>query len=379
MKFFSIPMIILWSFSNHAGLKVATYNLGLAHTFVPLAKERRPHLAEALVSLPTDVLCLQEVWNEKDRKYILKALKDSHPYQYTTPIKNVKSKKQPTCSLGDIFGGGEFITYIKKATKNCRKLKDQDFLKCILITYRPILENLKQNNRECAAALMGQFGKHPLVALLTVLNPFVGAGMFIYEGSNGLMLLSKYPLSKKRLLDMAAISTLTKRGALIAQVNAQTKKYQAVCTHLSANLSTIPYMGTYSGWGEENKEQFVHLLKEIQSSTLPTILMGDFNCGLGNPQFSLDPNFEDSCRLISTTNFSDHFAENNPECTSCSETSNSLNAGKITNTLIDHIYLRGVSAASSQVIFKEKVTVESKTGKLLTNLSDHFGILVELE
>ena len=379
MRHYLILIIVLASLTmtSYAGLKLATYNLGLAHTYVPLAKERRPHLTKALVDSKIDVLCLQEVWNGEDRQHLLKSLQGSHPHQYVTPIKNVKSKQWPTCRPWNLFGKGKFISCMRK---NCNKLKGDDITNCILTTCGPALEKLKQDNRECATSLMAQVGKSPIHALLTVLNPFARAGVFSYKGSNGLMLLSKYPLSGQRLFDMTSISTLTKRAALVAEVNAKDAKYQVLCTHLTANLSSkVPYTGVFSGWDKENRVQFTTLIKEASRKALPTIMMGDFNCGLAQPQHSIDPHVEASCHLITDTGFHDHLADNNPQCTFCSESKNTLNEGKTKNYFIDHIYVLGATVALSQVIFKEKVIIQKAGKDHSSNLSDHFGILVELE
>ena len=54
-----ILFITLCVFSHIALSKsVMTYNVGLAHTFVPLAKERLPHIMDALKREQGDVVCL---------------------------------------------------------------------------------------------------------------------------------------------------------------------------------------------------------------------------------------------------------------------------------------------------------------------------------
>ncbi len=380
MKLFLALTAILLCFSAQAGLKVATYNLGLAHTYVPLAKERLPHLAKAIASADVDVFCLQEVWEKKDRKKIAQALKKTHSHQHMTPIRQVRASGwPPTCRPWDLFGKGKVVSCMYK---ECGDLEGDDHTDCVIKKCGSALENLKQKNRDCAAALMAQVGKHPAIGLINVLNPFRNAGLFTYKGSDGLMLLSKYPLSEQRFFDLSSISALTKRGALVADVDVEGKKHRVLCTHLSANLEgDVPYTGTFAGWGEENKAQFASLLEEASTTGLPTVLMGDFNCGLGDPARSLDPEFEDSCRLIFATSFVDALAENNPECTFCSSAVNNLNQGhsRDKNRLIDHIYVKGAHPVSSQVFFKEKVTVKTKKGEVLTNLSDHFGVWVELD
>ena len=376
MKFFLMLVTALWSFSNHAGLKFITYNLGLAHGYVPLVKERLPHLKKALASSSGDVLCLQEVWEKRDQKKILESLRGAYPYQYTSPIKNIKSKRSPACRWRELFGKDRPMSCLMK---NCFRSKHtgESIPHCLLRTCYSTLKNLAEENSECVGALMAQTGRNPFLALPRVLMG--RSGLFAYEGSNGLMLLSKYPLLKASLLDLSSLSTLINRGALVAEIQVKDKSYKIMCTHLAANLSgKVPYLGGLGTWAEENKAQLALLLKEALDSGLPTLLMGDLNCGLGHQQFSLRPNFESSCRLVEGSDLTDHLAENNPECTHCS--SNTFNKGQNKNILIDHIYVRGAAVRSSQVIFKEQVTVEIKNkGETLTHLSDHFGVLLELD
>lgn len=372
-KFF---IFIFWPLASHTDATFTTYNLGLAHGFVPLAKERLPHLANTLATFPTDVLCLQEVWTEQDRQFITEALQSSFPYQFLTPIENIKSNKRPACLPWNLFGKGKFVSCMNS---NCKKLKGDEFTQCILQTCGTALDNLKYKKRQCATALMAQVGKSPVNALLTVLNPFVRANLFAYNGSNGLMLLSKHPLAKTHFFDMTDISTLNRRGALKANIEINNHPYQVLCTHLTSRHPDVPYTGNLKSWGEENKTQFLRLLEKT-SDKIPMLLMGDFNCGLGSSQFALDVELENSCRLPLSHGFKDPLAENKPQCTYCSETLNTLNKGIGKNELIDHIYIKGALALSSEVVFKEKITVQTETGdKQFSNLSDHFGVRVKVK
>lgn len=362
--------------AGHTEVTFATYNLALAHGFVPLAKERLPHLANTLATFPTDVLCLQEVWIEQDRQFITEALQSSFPYQFVTPIENIKSDKRPACLPWGLFGKGKFVSCMNS---NCKKLKGDEFTQCILQTCGTALDNLKYKKRQCATALMAQVGKSPLNALLTVLNPFIRANLFAYKGSNGLMLLSKHPLKKKSFLDMTDISTLNRRGALEANVKVNDSHYQVLCTHLTSRHPDVPYTGNLKSWGEENKTQFLRLLEKTSKKT-PVILMGDFNCGLGSSKDALDPELENSCRLPLSHGFKDPLAENNPQCTYCSSAINTLNKDINKNELIDHIYIKGASALSSEVVFKEQITIQTEQGdEQLSNLSDHFGVRVKVK
>ena len=376
LRFFLMLLMVLWPFSSNAGLKVVTYNLALAPPYVPLAKERLPYIQKALISFPADILCLQEAWKEEGQKKILKSLKDLYPYEYTSSIESSKSKRNSTCRWQELFGKDRPLRCMLKSYFTL-KHKGMGIFDRFLHTCSHAFKNLVEENLECATSLMAQSGKNPFLGLFTIL---MGQGeRFVYKGSNGLMLLSKYPLLGAHLLDLSSISTLINRGALVAKVESKGKRYKIICTHLAANLSEkIPYLGILGGWAEENKAQLARLSEEALESTLPTLLMGDLNCGLAHQEFSIDPNFESSCRLLEGTGLTNHLAKNNPECTHCSR--NTLSKGKGKNVLIDHIYVRGASVKSSEVIFKGPVIIKTKKNdKVLTHLSDHFGVLLELD
>ena len=230
--------------------------------------------------------------------------------------------------------------------------KNSDISSRLLQICSHAFKNLAEENLECATSLLAQAGKNPFLALSTILTK--RGDRFIYKGSNGLMLLSKHPLLEPHLLDLSSLSTLINRGALVAKIEGENKNYKVICTHLTANLSgKVPYLGDLGGWAEENKAQLARLLEGALKNTIPVILMGDLNCGLGHQEFSIDPNFESSCRLIEGTGFMNYLVENKPECTHCS--TNTLNKGKKNNVLIDHIYIRGASVKLSEVILKNQL------------------------
>ena len=374
--FFSSIALVFLSFSLQAGLKVGTYNLGLARGWTPLAEKRLPHLLNAIEKSNIDTFCIQEAWYEDDRKKILEALKKKYPHQYFNKIKTKRAVKSPVCGLWDIIGEDRLISCM---VGNCMGKSASERTRCILTTCDKGLRYLTKNKRECALALMANTGKGSLSTLFKVLNPFKKTGLFTYNGSDGLMILSKYPLKNRKFLDLESISTTTHRGALIADLDYKGKLHRIMCTHLTPDLSSVPYAGPFSGWREENKVQLQLLIGESKKTTLPTIMMGDFNCGLEDNGAGISAKLPESCSMaVSEENFVDSLAENQPECTFCS--SNTLiKDDRDKNYLIDHIYTRDLKVISQAVVFKDMVTLETENRKETTHLSDHFGILIELE
>ena len=373
MKLYALLVMLAAIPLNASEITLTTYNLGLAHTFIPFAEERLEPLINELSIHNADVLCLQEVWKKSDQRKIKKSLKSNYPHLYKTKIKNYRVGSRPTCKISDIFGKGKFISCMQN---QCGELDGDAFTDCLINKCGTQLENLKESNRTCASALMAQVGKSPIASIATLLNPFKRAGQFSYKGSNGLMLFSKHPILEKKYVDFKDVSTLSRRGALAVVVEVEGKKLQVMCTHLSADLSeTVPYTGIFKDWGEENKEQFSRLLQTANHKLYPTALMGDFNCGFQNSAAGLGPELEDSCQQALDWNYSDFLSGELNECTFCEQ--NLLNDSDQENEAIDHIFLKGLTAISGEITFKDDIYILRDRSKKKTSLSDHYGLTVK--
>lgn len=366
--------------SPSAKLKLTSYNAGLAHTFVMYAKERIPHVINGVKNQGADVVCLQEVWTKKDKKKIVKKLKDAYPHSFSKKIKQTRSKRRPTCRVKDLFGDGKFVQCMKD---KCGGLDGDEFTQCIINDCGTALENLKNSNRECAQGLMAQVGRSTIASLWSVLNPFIPAGQFAYKGSTGLLILSKKPLKNTKVIDFSDISFLNRRAALYAEVEHGGKDHAVVCTHLTANLDgTAPYAGKFENWSEENSAQVEQLIGNTKSDK-PTYLMGDFNCGFKDESNGLESEFEESCQKFLDAGYSDPVSSMSPECSYCNK-NNLVNEGndpkEFDNLLIDHIFVKNAQASSTAVVLKEKVQVKISRDEYVTShISDHYGVSAEVE
>lgn len=381
----------VFNFSNlsaqvtHPPIKLATYNLGLAHGFVDLAKERRGELEKALPKVPADIFCMQEVWLKKDRKAIGRAMRTQFPYSIVPAIEKSKADHAPVCKISDLFGqqtSGEPKIVTCFQTK-CKGLEGQAFTNCVLNDCRVSLDNLKQTKRQCAQALMAQVGKNPTLAMLQLISPLRKVDLFTYKGSNGLMLFSKYPFKKQGLTSMRALSTLTRRDFLYAEVDLPGGPLFVGCTHPSANFTqTAPYTGPFRDWEEENAQQMKLVDGTITqlASGKPIALLGDFNFGPTFAEQNIVGDFEKNYWDFVGTQYLDPMVW--PQfraCTFCN--SNTLNKPTDSSNLIDHIFLKNIDqeqVLKTSLIMTEKVMVKRDRQWLSTNLSDHFGVLVEL-
>lgn len=360
-------------------LSLISYNTGLAHTFVQYAPERLPLIVEALRERSGDVLCLNEVFEEDDRDVLLEGLSDIYPHAHYVPVEQTRAKPR-TCRVRQIFGEGRFINCMRS---ECSGKDGDEFTSCIINSCGEVLDNLRDENPECATALMAQVGRGTLRSLWSLLNPFRGAGLYVYGGASGVLMLSKYPLENKQLLDFSDVSTLNRRQALKADVVTGAQRHGVACTHLAANLDgTVPYTGPFADWEAENRAQTQELLKAFESYENPTYLIGDFNFGPSLPELDIHGVFEPTYYDTLALGYESPAVTLNPSCTFCSDNPlvNEGNDPKdYLNRLIDHVLIRNAYGVSSEVIFKQKVHVNTDDGRVQTRLSDHYGVEVTVE
>lgn len=352
-------------------LRVETWNVGLAHGFVDNAADRLPHIAEALESSTADVICLQEAWETDDRRTIRAGLEAAYPYKHSTRVRQHKASTAPVCKKSDLFGEGRFVSCL---TGECGNTSGDDKTDCIIDQCGPALEALKSSKPECANALMAQVGKSSVSALWNVVRPLRKTGLFAYGGSDGLMILSRRPLENTRTVDFTDISTLNRRRALVAEVPVGDTVATVACTHLTADLSMLaPYPGPFESWGTENRAQIDRLLEALPTGR-PTVVLGDFNCGIADDALHLAAELPSSCEAIEAGGFSDPARELWPACTWCTDnTINAAGEGEHTNALIDHIYVRDLVPVWGGVTYDQTVPLKTRAGTQPSSLSDHYG------
>lgn len=378
------------AFAQKNPISFVTYNLGLAENYIPMIPERLEKIPQALVALDADVLCLQEVWDRPHQELLMEKLKESHPYSMRSFPTQKYTEDTGICRPWDLIGGKDkFLTCM---VKNCSGLEGDARTDCLLGKCGAALTTLKNERRECAEALFAQVGKSTLAALWEVFNPFRRAGLMAYEGSDGLMIFSRYPLENTQVVSFADVSTITRRGALIAFTTIKGKKVQVGCTHLAADLSSsVPYAGKNRSFQEESREQARRLLKFFPHSPTPLlqVLMGDFNCGFGSVSPSLKEESAATCQELNSAQFTNLFWQEqratSPHCSFCisslSGHANSLNRNlKEKDSLIDHILYRDNAPALGEVVEPEIRFVLDQPQVLsngqTSHLSDHYGLIL---
>lgn len=368
--------------AEHTKLELITYNVGLAHTFVPLSKERTWPIIKALQKETADVLCLQEVWNQEDQKLFKDQLKHVYPFSMTVKPFEKLTKKAPACTvfnLVNLWGEQKFGTCL---FKNCASKSGDEFTSCVINTCRKPFDLLKEENNDCAAAIIAQTGKSMVQALITVLNPFTRVPLFSSQGESGLMLLSKHPLEDQDVLEMASISTSVRRAGLYARVNVNNNDHHFLCTHLTANLETsAPYTGTFKSWKEESLEQANTLINYIKDKNInqSQFILGDLNCSIENKDKNIAGSFTESCEVFTNNQYIDPFMDGQKSsCTYCTDNTLISNKNSLeVNSLIDHAFYKniGTELMVTERIFDRPVNIITvDDGEITTHLSDHYGI-----
>jgi endonuclease/exonuclease/phosphatase family metal-dependent hydrolase len=373
LKFLLLSLFTL-STTTDASFNVTTYNVGLADGFVALSKERVDPIIQELKNIQTDILCLNEVWSPNDRNKIINQLKSTYPHAHFTEVEQLLASRKPVCRPGDLFGKGKFASCV---LKDCRGLEGSEFIQCVTSKCGPALRALQGEKRQCANALMAQVGESTMRSLMRVMSPLRRAGLFAYDGGNGLLLLSKIPFEQKGIVDLTSISTLNRRAALKVQTN------EAViyCAHLSANLTHIaPYTGRFNNWQEENQAQVRALIEDSNKTTKPIVMMGDFNCSPLMPEYGIKESFARSCELMTEAGFNNSYISQGPDCTFCEDnTIIANNPSEDGATLLDHIFTKGIQEGVVERVFDKVKTISTGRNQTVkSHLSDHYGLQMDI-
>ncbi|MCO4764365.1 MAG: endonuclease/exonuclease/phosphatase family protein [Myxococcales bacterium] len=348
---------------------VGTWNVGLAYNFVPLAKERQPEVVKALSGATEDVLCLQEVWTDDDLAALETAAKAAgftEVYQHKTP--------EDTAGLAAACTEGDTKELGPCAQKNCEKAPD--LVGCVQEKCGPQLAAISGSCLTCLASNLS-------LTLPQILDKCGKEGAaYSWGGYNGLMLLSRKPLTNKKhtLLD----SALVRRSVLTAEIAAPggSGTIQVACTHLTAGLESIKYPGTFKNWEEEQAAQVDALLKMMRpAADGPSVILGDLNAS--PEKTGITGEYKANYAKFGAAGYASPYADQSaPKCTFCG--SNLLVSGGADkggeDSILDHVLTRGWSGTvgSPARTYDGTVSVTAADGKKDTNLSDHFGVSVKL-
>jgi endonuclease/exonuclease/phosphatase family metal-dependent hydrolase len=220
----------------------------------------------------------------------------------------------------------------------------------------------------------------PLQDIIDACKGVTSSGV-VYDGHNGLAILSKHPLSNTEVheLDYA----LTARAILHATVAPEgANPVDLYCTHLASDLSSsiaYPEGGTYGSFQEENAAQGNELLSwaDATASAPLVLLAGDFNHGpaIAPGHAELEANYQ----MMIAGGYTDPIADSGAYCSFCQ--SNTLQDGSGDDgELIDHVYMSGTGEVqSASIVYDDAVSVTTSDGSMQNlHRSDHYGVRIDL-
>lgn len=327
-----------------------TYNAGLAHGAVALAEERLPLIIDALQQTQADVLCLQEVWTDEDAQAVTSALSTTYPRAFRYKTEDTTPKKVK-CGLWSVY---QLDRCVKK---NCSS-KGISAEECVQTACKERYDDLSDECKLCLAANTAA----------PTWCAFWGAREYANQGRNGLLLLSRHPIENPSYTPFDTL--LVKRGMISATVAGRTVH----CTHLSADLDSVPYPEgkRFSSWAEEQAEQ-VTLIAQHTPSGQCAVVLGDLNMGLQTS--TLSPELPDNFSFFSSNGFDEPWPTQ--QCTWCID--NPL-AGSKKNVQLDHVLFSGCPAAERQYtrVLDQPIELEVDGAPQQTRLSDHYGLRVDV-
>ncbi len=362
--------------------RVATYNVGLAFGYVPEASARVDPIISAIEASELDLVCLQELWVNQNEAgewttevidRVLSGVSDVYPHHYWVRTEVPEDAPETGCTLEE---SDRLLACVEPA---CGAEHPDNLADCVLLNCGEEFASISASCQQCLVTNLSQ----PLDAIVAACRGIMKGGI-VYDGHNGLAIVSKHPLEGTEVLELDY--ALTARSVLHARVDLPAiGPTDVYCTHLAADLSNsiaYPGGGTFGSFGEENEAQTRALLDWVeQTSTTSNVLMfGDFNHGPGVG--GTPPELPDSYALVTDAGYADPVAELDPRrCTFCDGNllvSGSGDGGQV----IDHVYLRLAtgSAEKTEIVFDDTLEVTGADGQPKTvNLSDHYGVAVTLD
>jgi endonuclease/exonuclease/phosphatase family metal-dependent hydrolase len=381
-------------------LAIESYNVGLAGSFVNFEAERRPAILSALATNPSDVVCVQEAWRQSDKDMIKAAAATRFPHaasmltDLSTPVDPVTSDCEiapaptmPPCADAEVMmrldaaltclqnscstvpGSADGFT----TTTDCAQTACGAPAAGLLLGGPAALQ--------CFGCLAPQLPVESFASMRNLCTTEINAGL-AFRGENGLMILSRFPLSNTKMTVLPG--TWNRRIVLQSTVTLENgTSVDVYCNHTSAIFDGLafPYTGRYGcgktgaeGWAQEQKTQSQKLIEVVgaSSATRPAVILGDFNSSRAAPGVEAEaPENLDLLTSAFTLAAPPSFT---PVCTLCPD--NNVAGAETPPVWIDHIFVKNIplSAVKSleRTYTERTVTVAGQPGPV--NLSDHYGV-----
>jgi endonuclease/exonuclease/phosphatase family metal-dependent hydrolase len=388
---------------------IDTYNVGFAGSFVPYETERRQAVLDIIANMPSDIACLQEVWEQSDKEVIATAAGARFPHRasfmndLSTPVDDPTGADGTTppapttapCAEATLTEKLDAALACLKAS--CSTIPGSDDGKTTSVSCAasscaahalPLLSGTTEEKRcyGCVASHLpaSTFGEMR-TACTTQTN-----GDLAFGGQSGVMVLSRYAFDGA-VEAFVLPATWLRRIILRAPVKLPNGvTVDVYCNHLSPifNDFLYPYTGVYGGgatdWVGWEREQTLQAHKLVayvaeKSGDRPAIILGDMNASRehqengtvvvaaeGVPTMEV---LEAAFDLAVTPDFA-------PRCTHCPD--NGVTVETTDPVFIDHIWLKNIPVtqvkSSVRTYDQATVTVTAPSGPLMVHPSDHYGL-----
>lgn len=372
--------------AKRADLRVLTFNAGLAPGLVRYASQRLPLAAKEVAAQDADVVCLQEVWTDAARDAAIAALGLPPANVFYTDTGGQNETGADYCAPGELDG------MLSCVRSKCADEAPEDLTLCASNECVEEGTILYLRSRSCLNCVVASVGRSASEIVRACGRP-PGASR-VYGGNNGVLLASRWPLLDKEVLPLPASGA--NRVALIAGVEVPGKgRVEVACTHISAKARVSPTNPEFGDWTEEQLTQMRLIAEKLsgRGPDRPHLLVGDLNFSQRNDAVGVSALMWSTWRLAADLGFVSpgEYAEP-PFCSWCS--TNRL-VGHGEDHLIDHVLVRNppsspspfsaltrysVSPVCAYPVFREPVPLNDRRGRsVITALSDHYGIIVELD
>jgi endonuclease/exonuclease/phosphatase family metal-dependent hydrolase len=389
---------------SEPSVAIETYNLALAGSFIAYEQQRRELLPDAIANSDADILCLQEVWAQADKEAIRDAASAKFPNVFIVEDNLLTPLDDPEDQNGDIPPPPTTVPCPEGNTQNAMNAA----IDCVARecnTLSPGDENGQTSSIDCAianciASVASLLGAPRCYACLSTQLPTSTEQDLAFDGQNGVMILSRYPL--KDQVHWVIPGTWNRRVIMSATAELPGgKELDVYCNHLTPVFDGLafPYTGQYgagqtdaAGWEAELLLQTQKLIDhvEVTSGQTPAVILGDLNAGRDYPPQDIFADGEAALDLLETAFTPAYTADYVPQCTFCiSNPVREPGADDVSNW-IDHIHLYNLPATSvvtTERTFDEDVLSvpagaggagggggSGGAGEMLVPLSDHFGM-----
>lgn len=319
------PQMITCQDSRHDGpwtecspsavdVSVTTIEAMLDGAGAPGIRERRPYVIDAIAHADSDVICVANVCDPRDKEAIVKAAVGGYPYSYH----EVQDLSTQVDDPADIHGGvppafegpacaGTELEALAKEGIACAaefcSLTPGDphsevtstgcLMSNCLTPFVQLLYNGDPRYKVCYNCIgFSLAGFAPLDETLTACTTGTRE-VLAYNGNNCQLILSRLPLSNTETWTVGSSSYRTSfsraRVTLSAPNEGPLDVYCTVLTTAARDPATLPYTSSYgegeagNAWTNENRLQIEKLKKYVKERSVgyPSVVMGAFYVGPG--------------------------------------------------------------------------------------------------